>query len=45
MGLAREELRELYEREGCNYRSEKAFKEFIDFLKGYLQTTIAELAV
>ncbi len=44
-GLLERELWEWYEKEGYNYRSEKAFKDFIDFLKGYVQTTVAELAV
>ena len=40
-----EELWKWYEDEGNRYRDRKTFKDFIDFLHGYIQTTIAELAV
>lgn len=40
-----EELWKWYENEGNRYRDRKTFKKFIDFLHGYIQTTIAELAV
>jgi len=39
------ELWEWYKKEGSNYRSEEAFKDFVNFLKGYIRTAIAELAV
>ena len=40
-----EELWKWYESKGHLYRDEETFKEFVNFLHGYLQTTIAELAV
>jgi hypothetical protein len=40
-----EELWEWYGDKGYEFRDEEVFKEFINFLRGYLQTTIAELAV
>jgi len=39
------ELWEWYNDEGYQYRDEDKFKEFMIFLREYLQTTIAELAV
>jgi hypothetical protein len=39
------ELWNWYHSIGHWYRCEKDFKEFIDFLQKYLQTTIAELSV
>ncbi|MEB3757080.1 MAG: hypothetical protein GSR79_09540 [Desulfurococcales archaeon] len=39
------ELWKWYEDEGNRYRDRKTFKDFIDFLHGYIQTTIAELSV
>jgi len=39
------ELWNWYESKGYLYRSEEIFRDFIGFLHGYLQTTIAELAV
>lgn len=40
-----EELWKWYEDEGNRYRDKETFEDFIDFLHGYIQTTIAELAV
>jgi len=40
-----EELWKWYSSKGYQYRDEDTFKDFINFLHGYLQTTIAELAV
>ncbi len=39
-----EELWKWYEDEGNQYRNKETFKDSIDFLHGYIQTTIAELA-
>ena len=39
------ELREWYKGEGHQYREQKDFEGFLKFLKGYLKTSIAELAV
>ncbi len=39
------ELSKWYKSKGYLYRNEEIFREFINFLYGYLQTTIAELAV
>ena len=39
------ELWKWYESKGHLYRDKETFREFINFLHGYLQTTIAELAV
>ena len=39
------ELRDWYKREGRQYREQDDFEDFLTFLKGYLQTSIAELAV
>ncbi len=40
-----EELWIWYDHEGRQYRDKKTFEDFINFLHGYIQTTIAELAV
>jgi len=40
-----DELWKWYKSKGYLYRNEKIFREFPGFLRGYLQTTIAELAV
>lgn len=40
-----EELGEWYNNEGHRFTGKDRFSDFIDFLRGYLQTTIAELAV
>jgi hypothetical protein len=39
------ELWDWYHSAGRRYRGEEDFKDFIDFLQKYLQTTIAELSV
>ncbi len=41
----KEELSTWYDNKGHQYRDKKSFRDFINFLHGYIQTTIAELAV
>jgi len=43
--VVRKELWDWYNSKGHQFRNEKDFEGFIKFLKGYLQTTIAELSV
>jgi len=43
--ILEKELWTWYNNEGYRYRNKKIFEDFINFLHGYIQTTIAELAV